>query len=398
MPTTNDSSVVSAPAVTTLSAPPSPALASSVLASSAPAVPDQASALAVVVVSSGDLDQLDRCLDALLRQDLQGPYDILVVEDDPDPATARMVAAWRLRQAATSSTAPGGGRLRYLPNHGPTHGAGAIRNLGWRAADAQVIAFTVDDTVAAVDWLRQAMAAFTASLVDHAPTGAVSAPAQPNAAEAADAVADAIAGRVDCRLPKHPTEAQRQCFERENGAFVGCNWFCRRSLLERLGGFDERFGDPLTTDTDLYFRLLEAGARVLSVPAATVAHPLLASSWWTSLTQLSALRSDALLFKKHPHLYRDHIGRPPYWHDLVVVFALLLAAGALWRGHELLAVAAGGSWLVLTAMLAIRRLRGTAKTVSHVITVLLTSPMLPPLALFWRLAGAVRHRVRYAEP
>jgi hypothetical protein len=79
-----------------------------------------------------------------------------------------------------------------------------------------------------------------------------------------------------------------------------------------------------------------------------------------------------------------------------VVAALLLAGVGLWLHHEVLTVAAGGAWLVLTAMLCIRRLRETAKTPSHIAAVLLTSPFLPPLALFWRLVGAVRYRVRFA--
>ena len=52
--------------------------------------------------------------------------------------------------------------------------------------------------------------------------------------------------------------------------------------------------------------------------------------------------------------------------------------------------------LVLTAMLCIRRLRDTAKTPSHIAAVLLTSPFVPPVALFWRQVGAVRHRIMYA--
>lgn len=358
-----------------------------------------AAAISVVLITHGELDQLDRSLDALLRQDLPASYDIVVVEDHPDPATARMAAAWSLRNAGQQTRHDRGARLHYLPNHGPARGAGVARNLGWRAASAAVVAFTDDDAVATVDWLRQGLAALG--------SGAA-------CADSKEGPPEAVFGGVNASLPRHPTEIQRQLHERflatqhhadnadyrdhrhEVGQLAGCNWFCRRSLLERLGGFDERFVDASTTHTDLYFRLLEGGVRVLLAPAARVAHPLPAPFWWASLAQLRALTDDALLYKKHPRLYRQTIRRPPEWYDLAVVAFLLLGAGALWRGHELLGVAAGGTWLVLTSMLCIRRLHGTAKTASHIAAVVLTSPVMPPLALFWRLVGALRHRVRYA--
>lgn len=330
----------------------------------------------MVLLTHGDPDQLDRSLDALLRQDLTADYDILIVEDDPDPASARMAAAWSLRNAGTRGRQRT--RLRYLPNEGTTHGAGAVRNLGWQAASAPIVAFTGDHTVVALDWLRQGLTAMG--------DGALSSTAAP----------EAVFGSVESPLPRRPTELQRHTLARQTAQFAGCNWFCRRSILERLGGFDERFDDDHATDTDLYFRLLEAGVRMQPAPAAKVAHPLPAGTWWSSVAQLRALSSEALLYKKHPRLYREKIRRPPDWHDLAVVATLLLAVGGLWQGHELLAVVAGGAWLVLTAMLSIRRLRETAGTPSQVTAVLLTSPLVPPLALFWRLAGALRHRVRYA--
>jgi hypothetical protein len=190
---------------------------------------------------------------------------------------------------------------------------------------------------------------------------------------------------------------------REAADFVPCNWFCRRSVLDRMGGFDERFGSDGDLEgagrgdgDDMYFRLLESGAHLHRAAGATVVHPVPAVHWGASLSQLRSLAGEALLYKKHPQLYREKIRRPPDWHDVFVVAALALAVFAFASGHELLAVATGGTWLVLTAMLCIRRLRDTAKTAAQVLEVLVTSPLLPPLALFWRLVGAIRYRVRFA--
>lgn len=384
-------------------------------------------AVSVIVSSGGDPVQLERCLDALSRQDLRLPYEIIVVDvdadapassplrgapasSDPGPAAhsgfaaisasasgadagiVRMVASWRARSAGR------GLQLRYLPAHGAAGGA-AARNRAWRAAGAPIVAFTTDDTVAAADWLREGLAAFKDTGADSGTVGGGASPAD----AAGGAAVDAVFGRVLATLPKHPTEFQVRVHLREAADFVPCNWFCRRSVLERMGGFDERFGSDGDQEgagrgdgDDMYFRLLESGAHLHRAAAATVVHPVPAANWGASLSQLRGLAGEALLYKKHPQLYREKIRRPPDWHDVVVVAALALAVFAFASGHELLAVATGGTWLVLTAMLCIRRLRNTAKTAAQVSEVLITSPLLPPLALFWRLVGAIRYRVRFA--
>jgi hypothetical protein len=50
---------------------------------------------------------------------------------------------------------------------------------------------------------------------------------------------------------------------------------------------------------------------------------------------------------------------------------------------------------MLTAALCLKRLSGTAKSAAHIADMLLTSALIPPLAVFWRLVGAVRFRVRF---
>ena len=127
----------------------------------------------------------------------------------------------------------------------------------------------------------------------------------------------------------------------------------------------------------------------------------LPGSWLigASLSLQRALCTQALLLKKHAALYREHLHRPPppLWHDLAVVAALLLFALGWYLHHEVLTVAAAGTWLVLTGMLIIRRLLDTAKTPAHIAEVMLTSLVLPPLALFWRLVGAARYHLRFAR-
>jgi hypothetical protein len=50
---------------------------------------------------------------------------------------------------------------------------------------------------------------------------------------------------------------------------------------------------------------------------------------------------------------------------------------------------------MFTAKFFFERLRGASKRASHVVEMLVTSVLIPPLAVFWRLAGALRYRVAF---
>src|SRR5437588_356229 len=71
----------------------------------------------------------------------------------------------------------------------------------------------------------------------------------------------------------------------ERAEFVTANCFVRRSVLERLGGFDETFRMPWREDADLQFRLLEAGCTIAAAPAALIVHPVRPAPWGVSLRQ-----------------------------------------------------------------------------------------------------------------
>jgi hypothetical protein len=197
-------------------------------------------------------------------------------------------------------------------------------------------------------------------------------------------------------LPRVPTDYQREASRCATAEFAATNCFCRRGVLDALGGFDERFRLGWREDCDLHFRLLKMNAVIARSAHALVVHPPCSAPWGASLFQLHKISFDALLYKKHPELYRQKIRRLPCWEDYAIVGVLLVAAIGLAAEHEIVSVIGAGAWLVLTSMLCIRRLRGTAKTPSHVADMLVTSALMPPLAVFWRALGAIKYRVRFA--
>lgn len=319
--------------------------------------------ISVVVPTYKRPPLLDRCLTALLAQDLPAhAFEIVVADDGNEPAVRRLVAQRRCSIGAHP-------RLRYVPVRG-RHGPAAARNCGWRAARGDIIAFTDDDCIPAPDWLRCGLAAFKRGTV-------------------------AVWGRVVVPLPPDPTDYERDAAGLQSAGFVTANCFCRRATLAAVGGLDEEFTAAWREDSDLYFTLLERGDRVARARHALVTHPVRPAPWGTSVRQQRKILFDALLYKKHPRLYRTFIRRSPPWRYYGILAAIVACIVAGAAQYPVLAAAAAAVWTALTAHLVIARLRDTSRRPLHVAEMALTSLLIPPLAVFWRLVGAVRFRVMF---
>lgn len=123
-----------------------------------------------------------------------------------------------------------------------------------------------------------------------------------------------------------------------------------------------------------------------------VVHPVRPARWGVSLVQQRKSRFEALLFRKHPALYRERIGaRPPllYYAVLACVLALLVS---LATGARSAALASLAAWLALTGVFCARRLRTTRRDPKHVLEMIWTSFWIPFFSIYWRLHGAVRYR------
>src|SRR5688500_17457360 len=113
--------------------------------------------ISVVVPTYKRPELLRRCIEALLRQDIDPcSFEVVVADDGPWPCTRDIVAA-----LAIDTLVP----LRYVPVTA-TQGPAAARNAGWRAAKAPILAFTDDDCIPEPDWLRHGLAAFDGDAAD----------------------------------------------------------------------------------------------------------------------------------------------------------------------------------------------------------------------------------------
>lgn len=214
-----------------------------------------------VVVATRNRRQLLR---ETVRSILEGnslPAEIVVVDQSDLPAPDE---TWR--DAATD--------IRHVPM--ATSGLSRATNAGIGAAQHEILVFTHDDVFVAPGWLQ----ALVEPLVRNDGKVVTAGPVVPEPGGAADRVVTLADGRVlagdeaaDAQLVSVPP-----AYEGRPGKNVLpiVNMAIRRADIVEVGFFDERLGAgtrfPGGDDSDLGFRLLERGYRIVHVPDATVYH------------------------------------------------------------------------------------------------------------------------------
>jgi cellulose synthase/poly-beta-1,6-N-acetylglucosamine synthase-like glycosyltransferase len=302
---------------------------------------------------------LRRCVDRVLRQ--KGVAFEVIVVDDARGATVPLIVA-EMEQDAS---------IPLASVTGPGKGPAAARNAGWRAARGNIIAFCDDDAYPQDDaWLANGLRGFV------------------------DESIGAVTGRVIVPSDEPPTDFQRNVKRLESARFLTCNAFVRRSVLEAVGGFDERFGVPFREDSDLQFSIEAAGWGIAPEPAAVVVHPAVPGDWGISLRLQKYSMYNALIFKKHPARYGELAAGPPlnYYAMLgLLAGAAIFAILGLWVP----AAFAFLGWLSLEVLFFARRMAGASSKPGHVADMVVTSLLIPPLSVYWRLRGAWRFRVLF---
>ena len=305
----------------------------------------------------------------------------LVASVDGDPAPACIVVADDRRDAAAqldlpATTAP----LIVVRTHG--RGPAAARNAGWRATDADWIAFLDDDVAIPLDWCRRLV-------------------------EDLDGLPDNVAASqawISVPTPegRPPTDAERRTTNLTGALWITADMAYRRSALLASGGFDERFPRAFREDADLALRTVRLGYAIVWGERVTT-HPLASSTGWRSSLRAQAGNADnALLRAKYGRRWRSLIGTSHgrTGRHLLATASATAALAALaarevapTRAHwARIATAAGLVWAGLTAEFAVGRILPGPRTAREISTVLVTSALIPPLAVGHRLRGEFRAR------
>ena len=283
--------------------------------------------VALVIPARNAAGTLEACLRSavpLLERELA---EIILVDDGSSDDTAAI-----------------GERHAVRVLRGPGRGPGAARNLGWRAAESELIWFVDSDCEIRPDALPRLRAALGD---EFAAAGGSYANARPHSL-----VATLIHEEIVDRHLAMPSEVD---------FLASFNVLYRRGVLDKVGGFDERF--LKAQDAELAFRVRRAGERLAFDPRSQVAH-------FHDDGLLSYLRTQAKqgywrawLYAVHPqHMSGDsYSGRGDHLQPPLALVALALTALAALPVAGWAAIAAWLALLGLAWPLAARLVRRTRR-------------------------------------
>ncbi|MDQ4149778.1 MAG: HAD-IIIA family hydrolase [Actinomycetota bacterium] len=255
-------------------------------------------------------------------------------------------------------------------------GPAAARNEGWRRSKAEWIVFLDDDVVVTHNWLE----ALARDLESLPPFVAGS------------------QGNVMVPVPSDrlPTDWERNVKGLETAVWATADMACRRSALEQVGGFDERFRRAYREDADLGLRLARAGYGIVR-GTRVVSHPPGQAGFWTSVRLQAGNADDVLMRAIHGRGWREAAGAPRgriVGHVATTVPGVL-AVAALAARRRRAALVTGALWVAATAEFAWARISPGPKSFNEVTKMIATSAVLPAFATAHLLSGVFRHHLRH---
>ncbi|MCX6021813.1 MAG: glycosyltransferase family 2 protein [Chloroflexi bacterium] len=208
----------------------------------------------VLIVCWNGLEHLRSCLPTVLSQDYPN-FEVLLLDNassDGSPEWVEQTYGDRVRLIRT------GANLGYV----------GANNLGFTLATGEVLVVLTPDTQVAPGWLRGLVEAVTGDPTVGLATAKV---CHFDRRDIINTCGNDIhmTGMAFCRHLDEPS-ASFNAPEDVSGV-SGCSFALRRSLWQRIGGFDDLFFMYME-DTDLSLRVRLAGFRIVATPAATVYH------------------------------------------------------------------------------------------------------------------------------
>lgn len=197
----------------------------------------------------------------------------------------------------------------------------AKRNEGIRLAKGELVAFTDDDVLPAADWIEKIVESFKNN---------------PSAV--------GIEGRTDgdnTPLLSHATKNMK------GGEYPTCNLAFRKSILEKIGGFDEAY-HFFREDTDIAYRALAQG-KIIFDSNVNVFHPTRKVTPKSILNELGMTRGEIRLAKKFPQTYAlryGMVGRGGWLQSIFSWFIILVSLFFAWMGWWVAILI--GLWILFT--------------------------------------------------
>ncbi|MCU4183095.1 HAD-IIIA family hydrolase [Acidiferrimicrobium sp. IK] len=315
---------------------------------------------ATIVVPTVGRPSLGALLSVLLGGSAPAPAPpVVVVDDRPAGQRGRL-------QVGPAGAGVAAGRLQVLRSGG--RGPAAARNVGWRYATTPWVAFLDDDVLPTPGWLEAL----------HCDLQRV--PWQAAASQ----------GQVRVPLPpdRRPTDWERNVAGLEGARWITADMAYRREVLEEVGGFDERFPRAYREDADLGLRVTRAGYLILQGDRVCE-HPARPAGPMVSVRLQRGNRDDALMRAVHGPGWRSAAGAGDarngrHAATTAAGAAAVLAAAA---GRRRLAAIAGAGWAAAWARFCAQRVAPGPRDPREVMTMAVTSALIPPAATAHLAAG-----------
>lgn len=310
--------------------------------------------VSVVIPTYNRASLLPKLLESLMRQTYPADrFEVIVVDDGSKDETEQVVRKF-------TDSAP----FSVIYLHQQRKGPAAARNLGIRHSRGEIIAFADSDVTVSEDWIENAVKHFKKNSVD------------------------GVEGRTEpCGTE---TPFAHRAHNLKGGKFLTCNIFYTKAILEKLGGFDERFRAPHREDTDLAWRVLDAGGRIMFAPDVVAFHPYFPKRPLTTLKSFALLKYDHLLYFKHPQRFREAGWFPNLRHHLLHCALGIATLVAFIIGIYPLAVVTSGLLLLRTVRSAKRTLGGYRADPFYVLETFLYCLLAPFVHIGMRLYGYFR--------
>jgi len=204
--------------------------------------------ISLVICTQNRCSTLRTCLEYVLRLQSPGEWELIVVNNGSTDATSEVLASF-------ADKAP----FRIVLVYEPKSGLGRARNAGIAKATGEIVAFTDDDCYVSPDFLSRILEVFEDEKIGF------------------------MGGRVllydetDAPITIRPETGIRwiEPYSFIRGELVGANMAARRSLIEKIGGFDPELGagTPFPCeDVEFLARASHTGVMGIYHPGSLVLH------------------------------------------------------------------------------------------------------------------------------
>jgi len=257
--------------------------------------------ISVVIPFYNAKETLKGCLDSLLSQTYpKHLFEIIFVDDGSTDGSAESIKP-SLREALKNGFKI---KLIRLSKRG---GPAAARNQGIKQSMGDIIAFTDADCTPDRKWLENLARSFSKEEI-----GGVFGETKTSSKDI-----------LIWPLVLAPTSSSFR--------YTTCNIAYSKSVLSKVGFFDENFKEPFREDTDLALSVIENGFQIAYNPKAIIHHPARILSVSRILRTAFRYHYDNLLYKKHNKSVSSELSRflAPYLGPFSPIGLFFLSASVL---------------------------------------------------------------------